>query len=184
LKLLQGAGERELIGIASGYAIDGVVGEDRVVLHFTSLGSLQYTAELTPKGDGILSGRYVYGEMRPNSKTKPIEMHKFLTITPRAGAGKTPPGMNLDGAWNAPHWGAFKLVQATGDRKVTGKGEGYDIDGFVSGTRVVLHFISKGSLSYSAILTPKEDGSLSGQYAGGQISTDSKTRPIEMSRQK
>jgi hypothetical protein len=186
LKLIQTAGERELIGIGGGYVLDGVVTDTGVVLHFTSGGSLEYTAELTSKGDGILSGRYVYGEMRPDSKTKAIEMHRFLTISPRRGAEKSepPPSLNLEGAWIAPHWGDLKLTQAAGDRKVTGKNGRYEIDGFVSGKRVVLHWISRGSLSYSAILTPKEDGTLSGEFAGGQISTDTKTKPIEMSRQK
>ena len=186
LKLMQIAGERELVGMGGGYVLDGIVTETGVVLHFTSGGSLEYTAELTSKGDGILVGRYTGGEMRPDSKTKPIEMHKFLTMSPRRGADKSepPPGLNLEGTWIMPHWSDLKLTQAAGDRKVTGKSGRYEIDGFVSGTRVVLHFLTRGYVSYSAILTPREDGTLAGEYAGGQISTDTKTKPIEMSRQK
>jgi hypothetical protein len=186
LRLIQTAGERELIGIGGGYVLDGVVTETGVVLHFRSGESLEYTAELTSKGDGILVGRYVYGEMRPDSKTKPIGMHKFLSMSPRRGAEQSelPPGLNLEGTWNMPHWGDLKLTQAAGDRKVTGKNGRYVIDGFVSGKRVVLHWLTRGYLSYSAILTPKEDGTLSGEYASGPISTDTKTSPIEMSRQK
>jgi hypothetical protein len=123
--------------------------------------------------------------MRPDAKTKTIEMHKFLSLSPRAGdKSASPPGLSLDGAWKVPHWGDAKLIQAAGERKVTGKIGRYQVDGFVSGTRVVLHFLTRGFVSYSAILTPKGDDSLSGEYASGQISTDTKTSPIEMSRQK
>jgi len=185
LKLIQAPGERELFGVGGGYVLDGVASDTGVVLRFLSKGSLEYTAELTSKGDGILSGRYVYGEMRPDAKTKTIEMHKFLSLSPRAvDKSAPPPGLSLDGAWKVPHWGDAKLIQAAGERRVTGKIGRYQVDGFVSGTRVVLHFLTRGFVSYSAILTPKGDDSLSGEYASGQISTDTKTSPIEMSRQK
>lgn len=183
LRFLQAPGEREVIGKGGGYDIDGVVNETRVVLHLTSAGELQYSAELIPAGnDNTLSGQYASGQMRANSKLKPIEMSRVLNIA--AGKSDPPPGVNVDGTWNSPDWGKIQLTQAVGQREVMGKRRGYDIDGFVSGTRVVLHFMSAGNVAYSAELTPKGDDTLSGRYATGPMLGNSKTWPIEMTRQK
>jgi hypothetical protein len=183
LRFLQAPGDREVIGKGGGYDIDAVVEETRVILHFTSEGALQYSAELTPKGDGnILSGQYASGQMRANSKLKPIEMRRVLNVA--TDKSEPPPALNVDGAWYSPEWGKIQLTQAAGQREVIGKRGRHDIDGYVSGTRVVLHFTSAGNLAYSAELTAKGDGALAGRYSSGPMLGDSKTWAIEMTRQK
>jgi hypothetical protein len=78
----------------------------------------------------------------------------------------------------------MKLVQAAGQQDVTGKSRGWDIDGFVSGTHLILYFSTRGIVSYSAELTAKGDDTIEGQYAPGQVSGNPKTKPMEMRRQK
>jgi hypothetical protein len=180
--LFQAAGEREVVGRGAGYDIDGVAGETGVVLRFNDGGTVEYTAQLSPKGDGnILFGQYAPGELRAGSQTKPVEMNRYLTIP---GRRDSPPGLNVDGAWNSKDWGKIQLVQAAGEREVTGRGGRCDIEGFVSGTRVVLLFKTRGTVSYSAELTAKGNDTLSGRYVGGQMLGNSKTKPMEMTRQK
>ena len=183
LRFLQAPGEREVIGKGGGYDIDGVVNESKLVLHFTSEGERQYSAELTPKEDNnTLSGIYVSGEMGAGSKSQKIEMTRILNIA--AGKNDPPPALNVEGTWNSPGWGKIQLTQAAGDREVTGKRRGYEIDGYVTGTRVVLHFMSGANVSYSVELSPKGDDALSGRYSEGQMFGNSKTLPFEMTRQK
>lgn len=182
-KLLQAPGEREVIGKGGGYSVDGIVAGTRVILHFKYGGELYYSVDLAPKGDNdILSGQYASGEMRAGAKTKPIEMAKVLNIA--AGKNDPPPAVNVDGAWSSHDWGKIELTQAAGEREVAGKRRGYQIYGFVSGTRVILHFVSGGEVYYSAELTPKGDGALSGRYAKGEMLANSKTWPIEMTKEK
>jgi hypothetical protein len=92
--------------------------------------------------------------------------------------------VNVDGVWHSHDWGKIELAQAAGHREVTGRGSRCDIDGFVSGTRVVLRFMTRGTVSYSAELNSKGNDTLSGRWVGGQMLGNSKTKPMEMTRQK
>jgi hypothetical protein len=180
---LQAAGEPEVIGRAEGYDVDGVVGETSTVLHFRSAGAVDFTAEIASTGDGnTLSGQYVYGEMHAGSKTKPMELTRVLNASPPAEGDK--PGLNVSGAWSSHDWGKIQLDQSASQAEFVGKARGYDIDGFVTGTRVIMRFMTRGKLEYSVELTPKGDDALSGQYVYGEMLGSSKTKPIELTKLK
>jgi uncharacterized protein YciI len=182
MTLTQEAGK--LVGKGDEYDIDGSVTDTGVVLHFTYKGKLEYSAELTPKGNDTLSGQYARGRMG-DSKTRPIEMTRVPTASQQlAAVNSASSGLNVDGNWYSPAWGKMKLTQAAGHPEVVGKGDEYDIDGVVSETGLVLHFTYKGKLEYSAQLTPQGSDTLSGQYARGEMRSNSKTRPIQITRQK
>jgi hypothetical protein len=184
--LVQVSGEREVAGKAKGQAVDGFVNGTHVILNFSSQGKVNYSADLVPKGDGALAGQYSTGYMLGNSQTKPTEMSKAESAGAAGDAGKSGSagGLNVEGTWNSHDWGTMKLVQAAGQQDVTGKSRGWDIDGFVSGTHLILYFSTRGIVSYSAELTAKGDDTIEGQYAPGQVSGNPKTKPMEMRRQK
>lgn len=186
VKLAQAAGQRLVIGKAEAYEVDGFVSGTTVILNFASQGTVKYSAELTAKGDDTLSGRYATGQLLGDSQTKPTEMSKAPKATQPAGAGNIDSShdLNVDGTWSSTDWGTIKLTQSAGQQKVTGKARRWDVDGFVNGTHLILYFASRGTVYYSADLSLNGDGTLSGQYASGQMSGNSKTKPIKMTRQK
>ena len=51
-----------------------------------------------------------------------------------------PATVNVSGTWQAKEWGQITLVQAQGSRDVTGRGDGWDITGVVSGNTAYLLF--------------------------------------------
>jgi hypothetical protein len=189
LKLMQAAGDREVFGRAEGYDIDGVVNGTSAVLHYTFEGEVYYTVELDLKGDGnTISGQYWSGEVRTSSKSKPMEMSKVLDASLPATTEK--PGVNVSGVWQSNDWGKIELTQPASQTEITGKARGYDLVGIVSGTRVFLRFLSAGVLSqshaldYTAELIAAGDDTLSGRYASGELLGNSKTKPMELTRQK
>jgi len=77
-----------------------------------------------------------------------------------------PAKVNVNGTWNAKEWGQIKLVQEQGSRDVTGKGDGWDITGVVSGDSAYLLSSGKGGgIVYSAKLTMEGDNKLNGSYS-------------------
>jgi hypothetical protein len=93
-----------------------------------------------------------------------------------------PAAINVNGAWHAGQWGRVTLNQAQGSREVTGSGDGWDILGVVSGTKVCLLFLSKGRVAYAAELTPDGPDALNGRYADGLLTERSKTRLMHFTK--
>jgi hypothetical protein len=93
-----------------------------------------------------------------------------------------PAEINVNGDWHAGQWGRVTLNQAQGSREVTGSGDGWDILGVVSGTKVCLLFLSKGRVAYAAELTPDGPNALGGRYADGLLSGRSQTRLMHFTR--
>ncbi len=88
---------------------------------------------------------------------------------------------NITGEYTDKHWGKVSLSQAKGAREVTGRGDGWDITGVVSGKKVYLLFADKGRINYSAELDI-EGQILVGNYASGMMTPKSKTRSIRLVR--
>jgi hypothetical protein len=77
-----------------------------------------------------------------------------------------PAKVNVNGTWRAKEWGEVKLVQEQGSREVTGRGDGWEITGVVSGNEACLLFSGRGGdINYWARLTMEGDNKLNGSYA-------------------
>jgi hypothetical protein len=93
-----------------------------------------------------------------------------------------PPALNVTGVWTGKDWGKVSLNQREGGRRIIGSGDGWDISGVVSGKDVYLLFCHEGKIAYSAKLTAEEPAQLTGTYAKGILSPQSKTRPMRLSK--
>ena len=91
-------------------------------------------------------------------------------LTPHSEAA----AINVNGHWYEKAWGTVVLNQAEGSRDVTGKGDGWDITGVVSGKQVFLLFSHHDRVNYSAQLALEADGSLNGTYSKGFMKEKSK----------
>ena len=94
-----------------------------------------------------------------------------------------PAAINVNGSWHEKEWGQIVLIQAQGSRDVTGDGDGWDINGVVSGKQVFLLFSHKGKVNYSAQLTSEGDASLNGFYSRGFMDEKKKHKPMRMIKQ-
>jgi hypothetical protein len=90
--------------------------------------------------------------------------------------------INVNGEWHAQEWGKIVLNQAQGSRDVTGKGDGWDITGVVSGKQVFLLFSHRGTVNYSAQLTSEGDNSLNGSYSRGFMDAKSKGKAMQLTK--
>lgn len=90
--------------------------------------------------------------------------------------------INVNGEWHAKEWGKIVLTQAEGSRDVTGRGDGWDITGVVSGKQVFLLFSSRGTVNYSAELMSESDKSLNGFYSKGFMGAKTAGRPIHLTK--
>jgi hypothetical protein len=95
-------------------------------------------------------------------------------------AGNEAAALNVTGLWKSEAWGIISLNQRKDSRNVIGSGDGWDITGVVGGNTVCLLFSSGGRVAYSMKSTEEQPGQLSGVYAKGLISADSKTRPMRL----
>jgi hypothetical protein len=93
-----------------------------------------------------------------------------------------PPALNVTGVWDSQGWGKISLNQREGGRRIIGAGDGWDISGVVSGKDVYLLFCNKGKVAYSAKLTAEGPAQLTGTYAKGILSPQSKTRSMRLSK--
>jgi hypothetical protein len=91
--------------------------------------------------------------------------------------------INVNGDWHAKEWGKVVLNQAQGSRDLTGRGDGWDITGVVSGNQVFLLFSSRGTVVYSAELTSESETSLNGSYTKGFMSEKTKGKPMHLTKQ-
>ena len=74
--------------------------------------------------------------------------------------------VDVNGTWHSKDWGDVRLVQEKGSRDLTGTGDGWEIVGVVSGSKVYLLFADKkGNLNYTATLTAEGGGKIEGSYA-------------------
>jgi hypothetical protein len=64
----------------------------------------------------------------------------------------------------------------------TGSGDGWNIDGVVSGNKVFLLFPSHGIVEYSAELAADAPNALNGAYARGVGLEGSKTKPMNLTK--
>jgi hypothetical protein len=90
--------------------------------------------------------------------------------------------LNVTGTWQAKEWGKIVLNQKSDSTDITGKGDGWDITGHVSGNKVTLMFSHKAVLGYMAELTSEDSNTLVGRYANGMLTASSKTRAIRMTK--
>ena len=95
---------------------------------------------------------------------------------------KEPAAINVDGLWHSDDWGDVILEQAEGAREVTGSGDGWDINGVVSGGAVYLLFSDDGEVNYSAELTDDHEKRLRGVYSSGLMHEKSKKKPMLLTR--
>ena len=91
--------------------------------------------------------------------------------------------INVNGNWHAKEWGKVVLNQAQGSRDLTGRGDGWDITGVVSGKQVFLLFSNRGTVVYSAELTSESDTSLNGSYSKGFMSEKTKGKSMHLTKQ-
>jgi hypothetical protein len=94
-----------------------------------------------------------------------------------------PAAINVNGDWHAKEWGKIVLNQAQGGRDLTGRGDGWDITGVVSGKQVFLLFSSHGTVVYSAELTSESETSLNGSYSKGFMSEKTKGKSMHLTKQ-
>jgi len=91
--------------------------------------------------------------------------------------------VNVSGLWQSDDWGFVKLQQAEGSREVTGTGDGWRIDGVVSGKRVYLLFSDGGDVNYSAVLSSETENRLLGENCTCLMTESSKkTRPMLLTK--
>jgi hypothetical protein len=91
--------------------------------------------------------------------------------------------INVSGAWQAKEWGRVILAQGQGNAEVTGTGDGWTINGSVSGNKVFLMFSDKrGRINYSAELTQQGTSTLTGGYARGLMEAKTKTKPMTLTK--
>lgn len=128
------------------------------------------------------------------SRLLPLSMVLLFALSLSAGdldtKGKAWLGTHSDaaaitvgGKWHAKEWGTIRLIQTEGNRDVTGDGDGWDITGVVSGTKLFLLFSHHNKVNYSAELTSQADGSLNGTYSRGFMDEKSKGKPILMTKE-
>ena len=104
-------------------------------------------------------------------------------------AQKDPAAINVNGAWDSEEWGDFHLIQAEGNRQVSGNGGGYEVTGVVSGKRLFMILSSGQTVEYCATLSPNGENALIGTYANRKSRLHSglcqeKTRPMNMTKKK
>ena len=97
-------------------------------------------------------------------------------------ANQEPAALNVTGLWQGGEWGRISLNQRDGGRRIIGTGDGWDISGVVSGNNVCLLFFHKEKIAYSAKITAESPALLTGVYASGLLSSNSKTRPMRLSK--
>ena len=97
-------------------------------------------------------------------------------------ANKEPAAVNVTGLWKSDEWGRVSLNQREGGRRIIGSGDGWDISGVVSGNDVYLVFFHKEKIAFSAKLRAESPVLLTGVYASGLLSSNSKTKPIRLSK--
>ena len=97
-------------------------------------------------------------------------------------ANKEAAAVNVTGLWKSNEWGRISLNQREGGRRIIGSGDGWDISGVVSGNDVYLVFFHKEKIAFSAKLTAESPGLLTGAYASGLLSSNSKTKPMRLSK--
>ena len=79
-----------------------------------------------------------------------------------------PAEININGKWFSEDWGMVVLVQKEGSREISGDGDGWKVDGVVSGKAVLLLFTeSNGDIGYSARLDAEQEDTLKGSYSRG-----------------
>jgi len=93
-----------------------------------------------------------------------------------------PAAINVAGNWYEHDWGTIALIQAKDSREVTGSGDGWDINGVVSGNKVYLLFSAHGEVMYSAILTAVSNSDLNGSYEHGLMKEEGKGKRMDMTR--
>ncbi len=91
--------------------------------------------------------------------------------------------INVNGNWHAKEWGKIVLNQAQGSKDLTGRGDGWDITGVVSGKQVFLLFSNRGTVVYSAELTSESETSLNGSYSKGFMSEKTKGKSMHLTKQ-
>ncbi len=79
---------------------------------------------------------------------------------------KDPAQINVSGNWDAARagFGSLQLQQAKDSRTVTGSGDGYTLDGVVSGKTLYLLFSRKDTVAFCAEVTQNGETSLDGWY--------------------
>ena len=97
-------------------------------------------------------------------------------------ANQEPAAINVGGLWQGGEWGRISLNQREGGRRIIGTGDGWDISGVVSGNAVYLVLFHKEKIAYSAKLTAESPVLLTGVYASGLLTSNSKTRPMRLSK--
>ena len=93
-----------------------------------------------------------------------------------------PAAINVEGNWYDHDWGTIALRQAKDSRDLTGAGDGWDVDGVVSGKKVYLLFCSRGNAVYSAILTFVSNTELNGTWERGLMKEEGKGKRMDMTR--
>ncbi len=93
------------------------------------------------------------------------------------------PPTDVNGVWYEKEWGKIVLNQSPGSRDLTGKGDGWDITGVVSGNQVFLLFSNHDKVVYSAELTYEGENRLNGSYAKGFMDDKTKGRPMHLTKQ-
>lgn len=99
------------------------------------------------------------------------------------GAHNEAAAINVNGVWYAKAWGKIVLDQAQGSRDLTGKGDGWDVSGVVSGKQVFLLFSHHGGVAYSAELTSEGENNLNGSYSRGLMGDKTKGKSMRLTKQ-
>jgi hypothetical protein len=81
------------------------------------------------------------------------------------------PNVNVNGVWDGREWGKVTLNQAPGSCEIIGDGDGWRIDGVVSGKNVYLAFSHRRTrrVEYTAKLVAESENKLVGEYVRGML---------------
>jgi hypothetical protein len=90
--------------------------------------------------------------------------------------------VNVSGVWSTESFGTVTLEQAQGRREINGDGDGWRVDGVVSGRSVFLLFSGANrGIEYSAELTAERETLLTGSYSDG-LKDKPGGKPMSMTR--
>jgi hypothetical protein len=82
------------------------------------------------------------------------------------------PEVKLSGVYRTDDWGRLTLALSADGKSLKGRGDGWDIIGRISGTRVCLIFARRNKVAYSAILTAESETRAAGSYRAGLMEPD------------
>jgi len=93
-----------------------------------------------------------------------------------------PPAANVTGTWTEKSWKTVILRQRQGSAVVSGTGDGWNIEGVVSGGKLYVLFVSGAQVGYCGELAVESPTTIQGAYSNGAVYDSAKTRPMLLTK--